>query len=67
MGQQFLKKNSFKSRRSLFAIKEIKIGEKFDKENIASVRPSDGLSPRFFKKLIGKKSKKKFSVGDPIK
>ena len=66
-GPTISEKNSFKSRRSLFAIKEIKIGEKFDKENIASVRPRDGLSPRFFKKLIGKKSKKKFSVGDPIK
>ena len=48
-GPTISEKNSFKSRRSLFAIKEIKIGEKFDKENIASVRPSDGLSPRFLK------------------
>ena len=60
-------KESFKNRRSLFAIKQINKNEKFTFDNIASVRPSNGLKPIFLKKIIGKKSKKKFNIGDPIK
>lgn len=60
-------KDSFKNRRSLFAIKKIKIGEIFNNNNVASVRPANGLKPIYLKKLIGKKSKKNFSKGDPIK
>ena len=59
-------KNSYKNRRSLFAIKDITIGDKFSSKNIASVRPANGLSPTSLKNLIGKKSKKKFFCGDPI-
>ena len=59
-------KNSYKNRRSLFAIKDIIIGDKFSSKNIASVRPANGLSPIRLKNLIGKKSKKKFFCGDPI-
>ena len=60
-------KESFKNRRSLFAIKQINKNEKFTFDNIASVRPSKGLKPILLKKIIGKKSKKKFNIGDPIK
>jgi len=60
-------KVSFKNRRSLFAIKKIKKGEMFNNNNVASVRPANGLKPIYLKKLIGKKSKKNFSKGDPIK
>lgn len=60
-------KISFKNRKSLFAIKKIKKGEMFNNINVASVRPANGLKPIYLKKLIGKKSKKNFSKGDPIK
>jgi pseudaminic acid synthase len=59
-------KESFKNRRSLFAIKNIKKNEKFTDENIASIRPAKGLKPIYLKKIIGKKSQKKFNEGDPI-
>ena len=59
-------KESFKNRRSLFAIKQINKNEKFTFDNIASVRPSNGLKPIFLKKLLGK-NQKKFNIGDPIK
>ena len=51
-------KESFKNRRSLFAIKQINKNEKFTFDNIASVRPSNGLKPIFLKKLLGKIKKK---------
>ena len=41
-------------RRSIYAIKNIKKGEKFSKNNIKIIRPGLGLSPNNYKKLIGK-------------
>ena len=46
-------------RRSIYASKIIKKGEKFTKENIKIVRPSFGLEPIHYNFLLGKKSKKK--------
>ena len=54
-------------RRSIFAIQNIKKGEKFTKKNIKIIRPGYGLSPKNYYSLIKKKSKKNFTTGDPIK
>ncbi|MDB2527643.1 pseudaminic acid synthase [Candidatus Pelagibacter bacterium] len=43
-------------RRSIYALKAIKKGEKFSIRNISIVRPGYGLSPKYFKKIINKKS-----------
>ena len=60
------KKNLF-LRRSIFVIKHIKKGEKFNTENIKCLRPSIGVSPKYFKKILNKKSIKTYNKGDPIK
>ena len=54
-------------RRSIFAIKNIKKGELFTKHNIKRIRPGYGLEPKYFEKLLGKKSKKFIAEGEPIK
>ena len=54
-------------RRSIFAIKKIKKGEKLNKNNIRIVRPNIGLEPSKYFKIINKKSNKNYFVGDPIK
>ena len=41
-------------------------GEKFSKENIKSVRPSFGMHPRYFKKIIGKQSTCNLKKGDRL-
>ncbi len=53
--------------RSLYACEDIKKGEKFSEKNIKSVRPSLGLHPKFFEKLIGKEAKEDIKKGEPIK
>ena len=45
-----------KFRRSIFASSNIKKGEKFSKKNLKILRPSIGLDPVFFDKMLGKKS-----------
>jgi len=48
-------------RRSIYTTKKITKGEKFNKNNISIVRPGFGLSPKYFKKILNKKSP--FSLG----
>ena len=45
-----------KFRRSIYAIKNIKKGEILDKKNIKLLRPSAGLGPEYFNKILNKKS-----------
>ncbi len=59
-------KTSRKFARSLFAVKDIKAGEILSNENIKSIRPSDGLSPKFLKDVIGKRAKSNIEKGTPL-
>jgi len=54
-------------RRSLFAVKDIKKGERFTENSVGSIRPADGLKPKYIKMVLGKKAKKAIKKGTPIK
>ena len=54
-------------RRSIFVVKDIKQGEKLTKKNIRRIRPGYGLEPKFFDKVLGKKTKKNLYAGNPLK
>ena len=54
-------------RRSIFVVKDIKRGEKLTKKNIKRIRPGYGLEPKFFDKVLGKKTKKNLYAGNPLK
>ena len=54
-------------RRSIFVTKNIKKGEKFTKNNIKRIRPGYGLEPKYYEKLLGKKSPLGISRGNPLK
>ena len=56
-----------KNKRSIFAIKDIKKGEKFTQENIRVLRPRIGLVPLFYDKILNKKAAKKIKKNNPIK
>ena len=66
IGLKKVEKGSIKLRRSIFAIKDIKKGEKFNKENISNLRPKIGVGSEYFYKLIGKRSRKDISQFSPI-
>ena len=54
-------------RRSIYASKNIKKGEKFSKDNIRIIRPSLGLEPKYYYFLLGKKSLENIKFANPIK
>jgi len=60
------KKNIYIVRKSIVALTKIKKNEKFSNFNITCKRPGTGISPLFFKQLIGKKSLKNFNKNDLI-
>ncbi len=66
IGIKKIEKTSIKLRRSIFAIKSIKKGEKFSSKNIANFRPKIGVGSEHYKKLIGKISKKNILKFSPI-
>jgi len=53
-------------RRSLFAIRDIKKGEKFTVRNIRSIRPGYGLAPKYYDKVIGKITRTNIKRGTPL-
>lgn len=59
-------KKNFSGRRSLYISKNILKGERLSVDNMKSVRPSFGLHPKYFKKLIGKKVKKNMKFADRV-
>ena len=53
-------------RRSLFIVKDMKKGEPFSNENVRSIRPGYGLSPKNIEIILGRKAKMDISSGTPL-
>lgn len=56
----------FKTRRSLFAVKDIRAGEVLTEENIRSIRPNNGLPPKYLPELLGCKARCDIPFGTPL-
>ena len=72
MGKKFFFRNksenhSLQFRRSIYAVSDIKKGEKFTKKNISVIRPGFGILPIYFEKLINKKSPFNIKTHTPLK
>lgn len=58
---------SRKFARSLFAVKDIQKGEILTEDNVRSIRPGDGLSPKYYNEIIGKVAAVDLKAGTPLK
>lgn len=54
-------------RRSIFAVKDIKKGEKLTEENIRIIRPGYGLTPKYYEEIIGQVALQDIKYGTPLK
>lgn len=53
-------------KRSVYAVQDIKKGEKFTKENIRVIRPGDGLPPKYYSTMLTKKATRHIKLGTPL-
>jgi len=53
-------------RRSLFVVENVTRGEEFTAKNVRSIRPSDGLHPRFLDRILGQKARVNVARGTPL-
>ena len=53
-------------RRSIYIVEDIKKGEEFTRKNLHIIRPGDGLKPKYYDILLGKKVNKDVKVGTPL-
>lgn len=52
--------------RSLYVCKDVKKGERFTPENVRSVRPSNGLHPKYYDEVLGKVASQDLPFGTPL-
>lgn len=53
-------------RKSLFVVKDIKKGERFTPENVRSIRPGNGMAPRFYRSVMGKRAARNIKRATPL-
>ena len=52
--------------RSLFVVKDMKAGEEFTPDNVRSIRPGHGISPKYYSQVLGTKAKKDIPWATPL-
>ncbi len=65
-GVQESERKSVMFKRSIYVVKDIEEGEQFTEENIRVIRPGDGLHPKYYESILGKKVKQKLLRGTPV-
>ena len=65
--RKILEKASIQARRSIFISKDVLKNDIVTKDNIKVVRPSNGMHPKFFGKILGKKFRMNKKKGVPLK
>ena len=60
-------KKNLDGKRSIYFSKNITKGSILTRNNIKVVRPSYGLSPKYYKKILGMKVTKNIKFGDRVK
>jgi pseudaminic acid synthase len=61
-----VEKSNVRFRRSIYAVKDIKKGDKLTKENIKRIRPGFGLEPKYYEEILNKVAKFDVARGTPI-
>ena len=66
VGYSLKKSEKLTSRRSLYIVREVKKGEKFNSENVKSIRPGLGLMPKYLDIVLQSKAACDISQGTPL-
>ncbi|WP_103069040.1 pseudaminic acid synthase [Aquimarina sediminis] len=52
--------------RSLFIVKDVEKGEVLTEDNVKSIRPGNGIHPKYYNEILGKKFSDSFEKGTPV-
>ncbi len=58
--------SSLQYRRSLYIVKDLKVGDILSEDNVRSIRPGHGLSPKYYPVVLGKEICKVVQAGTPL-
>ena len=59
-------KASLRFKRSIYVVENIKAGELFNEKNVRIIRPGDGMLPKYYDQVIGRKAKTDIDRGTPF-
>lgn len=59
-------KSSLRFKRSIYAVNNIAAGEKLTSKNIRVIRPGDGIEPKYYDQILGRKAQFKIQKGTAI-
>lgn len=65
-GIQETERKSLNFKRSIYVVEDIVAGDSFSEKNIRVIRPGDGLAPKFFEGILGKKASVDIKKGTPL-
>lgn len=57
---------NLKFRRSIFVTADVRAGEAFTEQNIRIIRPANGLAPKYYKNVLGRRAVCDLSRGEPL-
>jgi N-acetylneuraminate synthase len=57
---------SLQFKRSIYVVNDMKSGELFTKENVRVIRPGDGMEPKHYLEVLGKKAMQDLPKGSPL-
>jgi len=59
-------KQSVRLRRSLYIAQDMRAGDALDKENLRVVRPGNGLAPKHYEEILGRRIVRNAPKGTPV-
>jgi sialic acid synthase SpsE len=59
-------KLSIEHRRSLYFVKDLSKGQLVDEKCVRSIRPGNGLKPKYLHKVIGQRAARDIKFGTPV-
>lgn len=65
-GPSSREKSSLAFRRSLFVVADVAAGDTFNPANVRSIRPGDGLAPKYLGEVLGRRASRPIPRGTPL-